>query len=173
MDLGEPLNYTFGDFRLNAGEPLLLRNGVPVPLQLKTLETLLALVKRAGSLVTRDQLIDEVWPDAFVDENNLSQHIRTLRKALAKQGCDETIIETVPRRGYRFLLEVQTVSPTVQPCVNTRDVAASGDRNRRSANFVGRETDIEEIRKILLGEDVRLLTMTGIGGTGKTTLARA
>ena len=72
MSTPEPENYTFGEFRLNAGERLLLRNGVPIPLQLKTLETLLALVKRAGALVTRDQLIDEVWPDAFVDENNLS-----------------------------------------------------------------------------------------------------
>jgi predicted ATPase/DNA-binding winged helix-turn-helix (wHTH) protein len=169
MTAPEPVDYTFGDFRLNAGEPLLLRNGAPVPLQLKTLETLLVLVKRAGSLVTRDQLIDEVWPDAFVDENNLSQHIRTLRKALAQTGCEEPMIETVPRRGYRFLSEVRAVAPTV----NGGDAAASPGQRRHLANVVGREAEIEDIRNILLRDDVRLLTMTGIGGTGKTTLARA
>ena len=170
MSTPEPENYTFGEFRLNAGERLLLRNGVPIPLQLKTLETLLALVKRAGALVTRDQLIDEVWPDAFVDENNLSQHIRTLRKTLAQQGCADTIIETVPRRGYRFVSEVRMAKPAES------DLVAAGETlpiDRRVANVVGREAEIEEVRNLLLSEDVRLLTMTGIGGTGKTTLARA
>src|SRR5215203_1073151 len=156
MGLPEPVNYTFGDFRLNAGELLLLRNGVPVPLQLKTLETLIALVKRAGSLVTRDQLIDEVWPDAFVDENNLSQHIRTLRKALAQHGCEDSIIETVPRRGYRFLPEVRTVAAPAEQPGNTADTAVTSDRDRRSAHFVGREAEIEEVRNLLLTDDVRL-----------------
>jgi predicted ATPase/DNA-binding winged helix-turn-helix (wHTH) protein len=170
MSSPEAVKYTFGEFQLDSGEPALLRNGKPVTLQLKTLETLIALVKRSGHLVTRDELIEEIWPDAFVDENNLSQHIRTLRKMLEESKGQAAVIETVPRRGYRFL----------------SGAAADGDQKgrlspgidhhctpHRSTRLIGRESEIAELTRLLKQDDVRLLTLTGVGGTGKTTLAQA
>ena len=92
--------YVFGEFCLDAAERLLLKNGRPIHLQRKAFDTLLVLVANRGRLVTKDQLIDNVWADAFVEENNLTKNISILRKAL--NSADARYIETVPRVGYRF-----------------------------------------------------------------------
>lgn len=91
--------YEFGPFRLDAKERRLLRNGVPVRLRGKVLDTLCVLVSRAGRLVDKRDLIASIWPDTVVAENNLAHNIHALRKALG----DARMIETVPGRGYRFL----------------------------------------------------------------------
>ena len=102
--------YQFGPFQLDAGEHRLVRNGAEVCLQPKAFEILLVLVERAGHLVTKDELLRRVWPDAMVEENNLNKNISVLRKALecTNSGCQ---IETVPRVGYRFVAEVLRVAP--------------------------------------------------------------
>ncbi len=92
--------YQFGPFCLDAGERVLLRDGRLVPLSPKALSTLLVLVRKIGHVVEKDFLMAEVWPDEYVEEGNLAQHICTLRKAL---GENPNYIETIPRRGYRFL----------------------------------------------------------------------
>ncbi len=102
--------YLFGGFRLDAHERLLLCEGRPVPLTSKAFDTLLALVERSGRLVTKDELLRSVWPDAFVEENNLAQAISAVRRALAKGEGGEALIETVPKRGYRFVGSVETES---------------------------------------------------------------
>src|SRR5918997_1754839 len=97
------LCYEFGPFRLDAGAQELLLEGRPVGLTPKAFETLLALVEGAGRIVSRDELMARVWPDQFVEENNLSQSVSALRKALQEAGGEfAAAIETVPRRGYRF-----------------------------------------------------------------------
>ena len=101
--------YEFHQFQLDIGKGILLREGQPVSMQWKTFELLCALVKSNGNLITRDELMNELWADTFVEDNNLSQHIRALRKALGENGNGNAIIETIPRRGYRFLPEVRTV----------------------------------------------------------------
>ena len=101
--------YEFHDFQLNIGKGILFRENQPVPMQWKTFELLCTLVKSNGNLMTRDELMDELWADTFVDENNLSQHIRLLRKVLGEGENGTIFIETVPRRGYRFLPEVRVV----------------------------------------------------------------
>ncbi|MFL6230477.1 MAG: winged helix-turn-helix domain-containing protein, partial [Pyrinomonadaceae bacterium] len=98
----------FGPFRLDAEQRVLFREGQPVPLAPKVVETLLALVERGGLLVTKNELMERLWPDAFVEESNLTQNIFLLRKAL--RGAE--YIETVPRRGYRFRGELRH-SPAV------------------------------------------------------------
>lgn len=98
--------YHFGPFCLDAGERVLLRDGRVVPLPAKALSTLLALVLSRGELVEKDVLIEKVWPDEFVEEGNLAQHIFTLRKALGETVDNAKYIETVPRRGYRFVAPV-------------------------------------------------------------------
>jgi DNA-binding winged helix-turn-helix (wHTH) protein/tetratricopeptide (TPR) repeat protein len=98
--------YQFGPFCLDAGERVLLRNGRLVPLPAKALSTLLALVLSRGHLVEKDVLMEKVWPDEFVEEGNLAQHIFMLRRALGETTKNPKYIETIPRRGYRFIAAV-------------------------------------------------------------------
>ncbi len=99
--------YEFGPFRLDAREQVLLRNGERVALTPKIFDTLLALVQNCGKLVEKDALIQFVWPDtSFVEEGNLANNIFVLRKALG-ETASQRYIETVPKRGYRFVAEVR------------------------------------------------------------------
>ena len=94
--------YVFGPFHLDAGNRLLLRAGEPVPLTLKAVETLLVLVRNAGRVVTKDELMRCVWPDTFVEEGNLAKNVFALRKALGDADDGQEYIETLSKRGYRF-----------------------------------------------------------------------
>ena len=98
--------YRFGSFQLDEAERLLLCNGVKVPLTPKVFDTLLILVQSAGRLVTKEELLQKVWPDSFVEEANLSVNIATLRKALSDGHGEAEFIETLPKRGYRFTANV-------------------------------------------------------------------
>src|SRR6266852_1864283 len=99
--------YEFGEFRLDAAERLLLHEGKSVPLTPKAFDTLLVLVQRSGHLVEKDDLMKEVWKEAFVEEANLARNIWTLRKALGDEGDEYHYIETVPKLGYRFVAQVR------------------------------------------------------------------
>ena len=98
--------YHFGSFCLNEAERQLLRNSEPVRLSPKTFDLLLVLIQNRGCLVTKERLLEEVWPDAFVEEANLSVNVASLRKALAEGDAEWQCIETVPKRGYRFVAQV-------------------------------------------------------------------
>src|SRR4051794_1118499 len=100
--------YAFGAFRLDADERVLFdeRGGV-VPLTPKAFDTLLVLVENSGHVIGKEELMRRVWPDSFVEENNLAQNISMLRKALGEDGGGQKYIETVPKRGYRFAAEVR------------------------------------------------------------------
>src|SRR6266850_988000 len=91
--------YDFSPFRLDAVKRLLYRDGEIIPLPPKVVDTLLVLVENAGSVVDKETLLRRVWPDTFVDDNNLAQNISVLRRAL---GNDDSRIETIPKRGYRL-----------------------------------------------------------------------
>jgi TolB-like protein/Flp pilus assembly protein TadD len=101
--------YEFGQFRLVTAEKQLLRAGKPVPLRPKLYETLLILVQNQGHLVEKDVLLEHLWPDCFVDEATLAQSISKLRKTLENPPCENRYIETVPKRGYRFLAAVTVI----------------------------------------------------------------
>ncbi len=98
--------YEFGDFRLDVSERQLLRNGQQIPLTVKVFETLKVFLERPGRLITKDELIQELWPDTVVEENNLTQHISALRRALGERRDGVRFVETVPRVGYRFVAGV-------------------------------------------------------------------
>src|SRR5215216_846410 len=101
--------YIFGPFVLDTREGALLREGRPVQLTPKAFETLVALVERSGHCLAKEELMRRVWPDSFVEENNLSQNISQLRRALHAEDAEAAqYIETVPRRGYRFKSPVVT-----------------------------------------------------------------
>lgn len=95
--------FRFGPFHLDVNDRVLLRRGKPVSLTPKAFATLLVLVEKSGRVVEKDELVKAVWPDAYVEEANVAQNIFKLRKALGKNRLGEPYIQTVPRRGYRFL----------------------------------------------------------------------
>ena len=95
--------YAFGPYRLDPPEHRLLRDGQTIPLSPKAFGLLAALVSRAGHLVTKEQLLQEVWPGTFVEEANLSYTVSLLRKALGDEREPYRYVETVPKRGYRFI----------------------------------------------------------------------
>jgi eukaryotic-like serine/threonine-protein kinase len=97
--------YEFGDFRLDARLQVLSREQLPVPLSPKALEVLLVLVQSGGQVITKEELMNAVWPDSFVEESNLTQTIFLLRKALG-DNIEQRYIVTVPGRGYRFVARV-------------------------------------------------------------------
>jgi pimeloyl-ACP methyl ester carboxylesterase/DNA-binding winged helix-turn-helix (wHTH) protein len=105
------LSYTFATFRVDATERVLFHENRPVSLTPKAFETLLALVQHSGHVLTTEELMAQVWPDSFVEGNNLAQNISTLRKVLGAGGAK--FIETVPKRGYRFVADVREIRDEV------------------------------------------------------------
>lgn len=105
MQTTSPQQYSFGPFRLEPAEGRLTRDGEVVRLPPKALDMLVVLVNRSGRLVTKEELLAEVWAGTFVEEGNLTVNMTTLRRAL---GEETNYIETVPKRGYRFTAEVTT-----------------------------------------------------------------
>ena len=102
--------YEFGGFRLDCAEKVLLRDGKSLPITPKVFETLCVLVENAGHLLEKDELMQKIWEDRFVEESNLTFNVKMLRKALGDNAAHPMFIETVPRRGYRFIAEVKKVS---------------------------------------------------------------
>ncbi len=100
-------SYEFGPFLIDTAEQLLLRDGRPVQLTRKAFDTLLALVENSGRLIEKDELMRIIWPDAFVEEANLANNISLLRKILGDRPDSRLYIETIPRRGYRFVASVK------------------------------------------------------------------
>ncbi len=98
--------YEFGPFRLHVPNRVLLRLEEVVPLMPKTVETLIILVSHHGQIVSKENLMEMIWPDVIVDENNLLKHVSELRKVLGDDGVGGKYIETIPRRGYRFTAPV-------------------------------------------------------------------
>jgi Tol biopolymer transport system component/DNA-binding winged helix-turn-helix (wHTH) protein len=101
--------YEFGAFRLEPADGVLLRDGVLVSIPPKSIEVLVALVENSGRVLSKDDLMSRVWPDSFVEQANLSHHIFVIRKALGGGPDGDTYIETIPRRGYRFVASVNEV----------------------------------------------------------------
>jgi len=100
--------YRFGEFTVDADQKVLLFQDKPRPLTPKVFDTLLILVENSGRIVEKEELINRLWPDTFVEENNLTSNILQLRKSLGDNARRPTYIETVARRGYRFIMPVET-----------------------------------------------------------------
>ena len=99
--------YEFGDFRILPAERVLIHQGKLVPLTPKVFDLLLLLVQNHGQVVEKERLMNEIWPDTFVEEGNLTQNISVLRKYLGNTSSGGPFIQTIPRRGYRFVGDVR------------------------------------------------------------------
>lgn len=117
--------YRFGPFHLDVAEQQLLRDGSPLPLTPKVFDVLRVLVQNSGHLVEKERFLAEVWPGSFVEEGALSRSISILRRTLGENGSEQKYIETVPKRGYRFVARVterdsstepvESAGPTIRP----------------------------------------------------------
>jgi TolB-like protein/DNA-binding winged helix-turn-helix (wHTH) protein/Tfp pilus assembly protein PilF len=166
--------YEFGPFRLDAAEHLLLRDGAPVPLTPKSFDMLLALVGHSGHMMTKDELMNAVWPDAVVEESNLTVTVSALRRALGEDPSAHRYIETVPRRGYRFVADVRTVeSDNVALIVKQRIRAQIVTEEEISAPDEaplaqgGPQFDAEEVEETERPTAKRALTVVRSGSRGK------
>jgi DNA-binding winged helix-turn-helix (wHTH) protein len=99
--------YEFGAYRLEAQSGMLFREGDHVALPPKVAELLVALVQAEGRVLTREELLQRLWPDTVVEEGSLTSHISMLRKALGEGPDGQNFIETLPKRGYRFVASVK------------------------------------------------------------------
>jgi Tol biopolymer transport system component/DNA-binding winged helix-turn-helix (wHTH) protein len=117
--------YEFDRFRIDLIERVLLRDGEIVPLTQKAFDLLIALVEERGRIVEKEELMQRVWPDSFVEEGNLTQNIYTLRKVLGQMSDGQNYIETVPRRGYRFAAEVSERGPA--PSDERKEIPVAAD----------------------------------------------
>ena len=104
--------FEFGPFSLNVRERLLLRGAEAISLSPKVFDMLVVLVENAGHVLTKDELLNKLWPDSFVEESSLTQNISILRKALGEDTTNPRYIETIPKRGYRFIADVKERNET-------------------------------------------------------------
>jgi Tol biopolymer transport system component/DNA-binding winged helix-turn-helix (wHTH) protein len=104
--------YDFGGFSFDVENQVLSKEGQPVPLQPKAVATLLVLIENRGQVLSKEQLMQRLWPDSFVEEANLSQNIYVLRKVLGHSANGEEFIRTIPKRGYQFVADVQELGDT-------------------------------------------------------------
>jgi DNA-binding winged helix-turn-helix (wHTH) protein len=180
MGNGRQVVYEFGEFQLDLTRQLLWHQGEEVVLAPKVFETLLVLVRNSGRTLGKEELIQALWPETFVEEGNLSQNIFLLRKALGEDRNGHSYIHTVPRKGYRFVAPV------------TEMEAATGAADPHMANFwrqhspfrslqvfepqdawlfFGRDAETQELMCRLRRAPV--LVMIGNSGSGKSSLLRA
>lgn len=151
----------FGSHVLRPAQRLLLRDGVPLKLGARAFDVLLALVEHRGRHVPKAELIERVWPDVVVEENNLEVHVWALRKLLGAQA-----IATLPGRGYRFALTVDGEGGAPATPAPARNATLPG----RLPPLIGRDADLAALRHA--ADEHPLVTLTGEGGIGKSLLAR-
>ncbi|MFD2183648.1 ATP-binding protein [Rhodoplanes azumiensis] len=161
----------FGPFRLSPAELVLRENDQAVRIGHRALDILLALVERAGDLVTKQELIARAWPRIFVDEANLKVHVAALRKALRDGQADVRYIVNIPGRGYKFVAPVRIVEEPDSPRSEASVAAPPSNLPAPLGSVVGRSDQVEAIVRLL--SDARLVTVVGPGGIGKTTVAVA
>ena len=141
--------YEYGPFRLEPDEHRLTREGTPVSLPPKAFDLLVFLVQNQGSLVTKDQIMQAVWPESFVEESNLTVSISLLRKVLGEKAADLQYIETVPKKGYRFIASVKEVkSPEGVP------IRPEGQGKETEAQQLQLNSSYSEITAVRVSEDL-------------------
>ena len=159
--------YELGEFRLNPEVRVLTHKGVAVALGARAVAVLTALVSRANEYVQKAAIMDAAWPGLVVEENNLAAQISAIRRALARVPGGDEWIETLARRGYRFVGPVVEITGRPGPAIANR---ARTNLPGRLTSFIGREREMAEFKRLL--PTTRLLTLTGTGGIGKTRLAQ-
>ena len=179
MNKGAGVVYEFGDFRLDPALRILLHNGEPVTVWPKVFDTLLLLLQSGGRIVEKEELMQTLWPESFVEESNLTQNVFILRRILNDDRNGHSFIQTVHRRGYKFVASVRELEPSI-----IDNALSAGYWRGRSPFrglqvfetedawlFFGRETETDELLAHLRRSPV--LSVVGNSGSGKSSLIRA
>src|SRR4030095_14996106 len=132
--------YLFDGFRVDTTERLLFKENREISLTPKVFDTLLVLLENSSHVLTKKELMEQVWPDSFVEENNLPQNISILRKALGEGNEGDPYIQTVPKRGYRFVADVKTTGADEEETMIVRE--------RTRARIVVERDDDEPTREL-------------------------
>jgi len=172
--------FVFGAFRLDPANARLTRGRLPVPLKPKAFDVLAHLVRRAGRLVTQEELIEAVWPDTIVGDSSLKSCVRQIRRALGDRVRNPQFIETVHRRGYRFVAAVTAGGPAPPPAAPPHPVAPHPAPTPEQADagpvLVGRAGELRRLHDRLAQARAghrQLVFVTGGPGSGKTALVEA
>jgi serine/threonine protein kinase/DNA-binding winged helix-turn-helix (wHTH) protein/class 3 adenylate cyclase len=175
--------YEFAPFRLDPVERLLWKGELPMSLTPKAFDTLVVLVENNRHVMTKEELLETIWPDTYVEETNLAQHISMLRRVLGEKPDGGQFIETVPKRGYRFIATVKKtrLEPTRTSLVATASKSQPAPAKKKTGDLAQRET----IPPVQGSEQVFLSTIQtgtrlgryeiqsriGVGGMGEVYLA--
>ena len=162
----------FGRFTVELRRRELLADGQPIKLGGRAFDLLIALIEASGAVISKDVLLDRVWPGRIVEENRLQNQVSALRRAF---GTDHDLIRTVAGRGYQFTGQIRARSAdsavrSVRAIPPGVPAASDSPTNLpvRLSELIGRDAEVGEILHLLA--EHRLLTLTGVGGIGKTTL---
>ena len=151
--------YEFGSFRFDLEECLLLRDGRPVSLKPKALEMLTLLIENSGRMVEKEELMRRLWPDSFVEEANIAVNISQLRKALGQNGDGEQYIETVPKRGYRFVAAVREIEVAAPALVV---------RERVRSHVIIEEQETDDEAELSVARETRAKTIPALPQTSQS-----
>ena len=162
---------SFGPFSLVASERLLTKDGVPVELSARAFDALVILLSRPNKVVSKNDLLAEVWPDATVEEGSLRFHIASLRKALGDGKDGARYITTASGRGYCFVAPVSRSNDRSEKSTEATVSFRAANLPSRLGGLVDREEDLERLSTRL--NTARFVTIVGSGGVGKTTVAVA
>ncbi len=170
----------FGRFQMLPHRREMIADGKPIKLGGRAFDVLMTLIEARGAVVTKDALMERVWPGRVVEENNLQSHISALRVAL---GSDRDLIRTVSGRGYQFIGEIRALSEggdererlgpqAAKPAALRPTQAALPATNvpEPVSELIGRDDELAEVVNLMGAH--RLVTLTGVGGIGKNSACR-
>ncbi len=167
------LYFAFGEYCLDVAERSLRCRGEPVALTEKEFQLLRELVQARGRVLARDELMQRLWPDTAVEGNILAVNVSTLRKALGDSAAEARYIQTLPRRGYRFVAAVRGLATPGGAVAAEGSVDSRARRRGGAAAFVGREAELALLRALVTGAtQSRTAFVMGDAGIGKTTLCQ-
>jgi DNA-binding winged helix-turn-helix (wHTH) protein len=170
----------FDDVEVDFDRVEIRRGGVPVPVQPQVFTVIAYLVERTDRVVSKEELLDNIWGDRFVSESALTSRIKSARRALGDDGVAQRVIRTVQGRGYRFVAALrsdgsdepaQTGLGNRQPFTDARPSFDRASSTERTWPFVGRHDEVERVRSWYADEEVRGVVVAGPGRIGRSRFA--